>query len=428
MMVRAERLVQRFAQLAEIGRNEDGTYNRLAYGAEEHAARGLLMSWADAAGLASRLDSAGNVHVSCRPLGPGYRRVMTGSHLDTVPGGGAWDGALGVVAGLEALEVLRDDPGGLGELLEVVGFAAEESPRFQQAAYRFGSRAMVGDVTAEMTEKLVDKAGVSLGEAMRSLGLDPGALAGCVVDGEDIEAFVELHIEQGALMRDGGDPVASVTCITGSTRLRVTVGGRADHSGAARMKDRKDALAAACEIVLAAEQIGLGDPTGNLVTTVGSLTVRPGAVSVVPGEVELFVDIRSVDAQILADAELALSEAMAKVGQARGVSVTSELVRRVAPITLDPGLCKVIRESSEACGYGRLTVPSHAGHDAGTMAGITRVGMVFVRNRSGRSHCPEESIDWDDALAGAEVLAHTLVRLCKELAQQRTWRSGGGTA
>lgn len=402
-----DRFGRRWDALAAIGRDPAGGWTRLAYSAEEAAARELVGGWLAEAGLAVRTDAAGNLRARTAAADPAAPVVLTGSHLDTVPGGGRWDGALGVVAAVEAVTALAGVR--TARPVEVVAFAAEESPRFRQSAYRFGSRAMAGLVGPPDAASLADDDGITVAAAMRALGLDPDRLDEARIDPASVHALVELHIDQGRTLSTLDRPVGVVTAVTGSRRTRLEVLGRADHSGAARMADRRDALAAAAELVLAAERAALLGP--DLVATVGWLRVEPGAVSVVPGRVELTLDLRSVSEPVLLAGASTVDAAFRDVAARRDVALTATPIRDVRPVAMDAGVRAAITAAAASAGVPVADVPSHAGHDAGTLAPLVPTGMVFVRNASGRSHSPAEDVDWPDAVAGAEVLTATLLRL-----------------
>jgi allantoate deiminase len=405
-----DRFRRRWDALAGIGRDPVAGWTRLAYSAPEAAARELVGGWLADAGLTVRVDAAGNLRARTAAADPTAPAVLTGSHLDTVPRGGCWDGSLGVVAAVEAVTALA----GVRTVrpVEVVAFAAEESPRFRQSAYRFGSRAMAGLVGPADAAALADDDGITVAAAMRAVGLDPDRLDEARIDPAGVHALVELHIDQGRTLSTLDRPVGVVTAITGSRRTMHEVLGRADHSGAARMADRRDALAAAAELVLAAERVA-GD---ELVATVGWLRVEPGAVSVVPGRVEFTLDLRSVSEPVLLAGATAADAAFREVAARRDVALTGTPIRDVRPVAMSPVVRDAITAAAAAVGVPVADVPSHAGHDAGTLAPSVPTGMVFVRNASGRSHSPAEDVHWPDAVAGAEVLAETLLRLAGEAA------------
>jgi hydantoinase/carbamoylase family amidase len=205
-----------------------------------------------------------------------------------------------------------------------------------------------------------------------------------------------------------------VSAITGSCRLRVTVAGQADHSGAARMAARRDALAAASEMILAAEGIGRADPDEQLVVTVGTIRVEPGSVSVVPGIAEFAVDIRSVDGGLMRTATADVRDAFAEIAARRRVEVDAAVIRDVAPVAMSEPVIATVLGELERHGIPPRRIPSHAGHDTGSFAGHPRLGMIFVRNVSGRSHSRDERIEWEDAVAGAAVLRDSLARLADD--------------
>ncbi|GAA1859792.1 hydantoinase/carbamoylase family amidase [Microbacterium koreense] len=403
-------------EISPIGRADDGSTSRLAYSSEERAAHDLLsrrFSDHPSKRFVVHTDAAGNRWITLLGSRPDLPAVLTGSHLDSVPEGGMWDGALGVYAGAVALLQLAErDP--LPRSISLIAFASEESPRFAQSAYRFGSRAIAGRVDPADLARLADADGVTLAAAFAALGLEPDRVTEAHVPFDRIHAVLELHIDQGLLLVNAGVSVAAVSAITGSCRLRVTVHGQADHSGAARMRARRDALAAAAELVLAAEIIARADPRDDLVVTVGAIRVEPGSISVVPGLAEFSVDIRSVDADTQNAAQASLREEFDRVSAERGVRVEAVTIRDVAPITMSEQVIQTVMDVLSDQGIAPDRVPSHAGHDTGSFAGHPRLGMLFVRNISGRSHSRDEHIDWADAVRGADVLRESLARLAAE--------------
>jgi hydantoinase/carbamoylase family amidase len=245
---------------------------------------------------------------------------------------------------------------------------------------------------------------------MRSVGLCPERLSDAALDPADIAAVVELHIDQGRTLADADCPVGVITSITGSNRMRLTLQGQADHSGATPMDQRRDALTGAAEIVLSIERIAREGPP-SLVGTVGNLEVQPGSISVVPGTAILGVDLRDVDARGLETASESVRRSAADVAARRNLTCRIDPIRAVAPVALSPRVQATLREAASAAGLDAIEMPSTSGHDAASFADRADVGMLFVRNQSGRSHTVEEAATWDDALSGARILSLTLAQL-----------------
>ena len=408
LLVNADRLKADISALARIGAEADGGVARLAYSAEETSARDWIAERLAALGLHPRLDAAGNLSASL--LGKQkVAAVMTGSHVDTVPHGGRFDGAAGTIAALEIARTVQEAGIVTERPIEIVVFAAEESPRFK-AASRIGSRSMAGQVTVEETRELVDSNGVSLFQAMQQVGLNPERLPEARRSPGEIEAFVELHIEQGTALAEAGIPVGAVTDIVGTRRYLITVEGRADHSGGTPMATRRDALAAAAEVVLTMERFAT-DHAGTLVGTVTTLDVEPNALNVVPGSTTLGVDIRDMHAESMEKIALQFLQAVDAICTRRSLSFTVQLLRDTPPIPLSERVLVTMESAAVLAVLPLQRVPSHTGHDAASLASITDIGMIFVRNPTGRSHSPAESIQFDDFTAATQVLLGTVLTL-----------------
>jgi hydantoinase/carbamoylase family amidase len=408
LSINADRLKADISTLARIGSEADGGVTRLAYSAEEARARDWIAERLVALDLAPRLDAAGNLIASL----PGKRKlapVMTGSHVDTVPHGGRFDGAAGSIAALEVVRTVHEAGIVTERPIEMVVFAAEESPRFK-AVSRIGSRSMAGQMTVEKTRGLVDSNGVSLFQAMQQLGLDPERLPEARRARGEIEAFVELHIEQGTVLAKAGIPLGAVTDIVGNRRYLIRVEGQADHSGGTPMTTRRDALAAAAEVVLTMERLAT-DHRGTLVGTVTTLDVEPNALNVVPGSTTLGVDIRDMQAEPIERVADQFLQAVDAICARRNLTFTVQLLRDTAPIPLSERVLETTETAAALAGLPFQRVPSHTGHDAASLASITDIGMIFVRNPTGKSHSPAESIQFDDLTAATQVLLGTVLTL-----------------
>ena len=360
------------------------------------------------AGMTTRLDAFGNLWGRWAGAAPDAPRVLTGSHVDTTLNAGRYDGVVGVLGAIEAVRTLRAEGFAARRSVEVVAFAGEE-PRFGTGC--IGSRACVGALSREDLDRLRDRDGVSLAEALRGFDLDPDRVPEAELDPAGVHAFVELHIEQGQVLEVGGEAIGVVTAIAAPHDLRLTVRGAATHSGATPMDLRRDALTGAAEVVLAVERLARASSSGTTVGTVGVLRARPGAINVVPGEVELDVDVR--------DSDLAAREAVVEaiVAEARTVCDGRSLELEVTPIVRDtPVRCAeavvdAARDAVAELGLAAREMTSGAYHDAMVLAARVPVGMVFVPSRGGISHHPDEYTAPERVDAGVRVLAGVLRRL-----------------
>jgi N-carbamoyl-L-amino-acid hydrolase len=389
----------------------DHPYTRRAFSDEDRAARAWLAERMGEAGLEVTVDPAANVIGRRAGRAPGAS-LMVGSHLDTVQDGGRFDGIAGVLAGLEVARCLAAGRHALARPLEVVNFTCEEPSDFGLST--IGSRAMSGKLDSATAARLRDARGRTLAEAIDAVGgrgdrLDearrpPGAMA----------RYLELHIEQAVSLDRAGIPVGVVTAIAAPSRFRLTVRGRQDHAGGTPMDARKDALAAAAEVVLTVERTARAVGRG-MVGTVGTLEVRPGMVNVVPGEVRGLVDFRGIDEAAIGETLARFETAIAEVAARRGVTVECAPIIRELPIRIDADMIAHAEAAARTAGveYRRLT--SGASHDANHVAQLCPIGLLFVACRDGRSHCPEEWAEPAHLAAGARVLLELVLRLDRML-------------
>jgi allantoate deiminase len=394
-----ERLDRRSGELSRIA-GRGNSVSRLGLSADEQQARDLVAGWLVARGAAVRRDPAANLYA--RFPGEG-EVVLVGSHLDSVPEGGRFDGALGVLCAVEAVESLLDAKVKVRRPIEVVAWADEEGARFGVGL--FGSTAAFGRLARGVGDRR-DREGVSIAEALRSLG-ERGDPTAARRDPADLAAYLELHIEQGPRLETAGLPLGIVSDIVGIYHARVAIRGRADHAGATVMTARADALAAASEIVLAVERIARAHPES--VGTVGEIAVRPGAKNVVPGECVLSLDLRAArDHDRLVREVL---DEVARVASARGVAASVDDLARVPVTPLDPKIRDVLKRATKSVGVDAPELVSGAGHDAQNpaLSGVP-TGMIFVRSTGG-SHTPREFASIDDAALGAQALANAIKEL-----------------
>jgi allantoate deiminase len=393
------RLQRRTNELARIA-GSGTSVSRLGLSADEQQARDLVAGWLTAKGAQVRRDPAANLFGR---FGGDGEPILVGSHLDSVPEGGRFDGALGVLCAVEAVESLIDAKVKLRRSIEVVAWADEEGARFGVGL--FGSTAAFGRLARGIGDRK-DRTGTSIAEALRALG-ERGDPAAARLDPKGLAAYLELHIEQGPRLETAGLPLGIVSDIVGIYHARVAIRGRADHAGATVMTARADALAAASEIVLAVERIARGRP--DSVGTVGEIAVRPGAKNVVPGECVFSLDLRAArDHDGLVQEVLA---ALMRIASSRGVEASVDDLARVPVTPLDPNIRDVLKRAAESVGVDAPELVSGAGHDAQNpaLSGVP-TGMIFVRSTGG-SHTPREFASNDDAALGAQALANAIKEL-----------------
>ncbi|HEX9266751.1 MAG TPA: Zn-dependent hydrolase [Candidatus Limnocylindria bacterium] len=398
-MIDADRLERRTDELSRIA-GRGTSVSRLGLSADEQQARELVGGWLAARGAKVRRDAAANLFAR---FGGQGEAVLVGSHLDSVPEGGRFDGALGVLCAVEAVAALVEAKIKLRRPIEVVAWADEEGARFGVGL--FGSTAAFGRLARGVGDR-TDRDGISIAEALRALG-EQGDPAAARRDPKEIAAYLELHIEQGPRLETAGLPLGIVSDIVGIYHARVAIRGRADHAGATVMTARADALAAASEIVLAVERIARGRP--DSVGTVGEIAVRPGAKNVVPGECVFTLDLRAArDHDGLVRDVL---EAVTGIVSARGVEASVDDLTRVPVTPLDPTTREVLKRATTSVGVEAPLLVSGAGHDAQNpaLSGVP-TGMIFVRSTGG-SHTPREFASIEDAALGAQALANAIKEL-----------------
>jgi allantoate deiminase len=391
------RLGERLAAMAEIGADADGGITRLAYTELERESHRQFAEWATADGARCETDPAGNTVAIYREGEPYF---LVGSHLDTVVRGGAFDGVAGVLGAMEVARLATDS---VDRGLRVVAFAGEEGARFGRP--NLGSAAAAGMLTEESVGRLRDAHGTELATAAAELGLEPLATEPWI--GDRISCFFELHIEQGRQLEAGSARIGLVDAIAGSVRLRFEITGRSDHSGATPMRMRSDALAAASELVLVAEEVGRR--YRSTVATVGRIEVHPNNVTTVPGEVSLWMDIRDVDADLQRQAAAAIFERARELGERREVGIAGELISDQAPVVLAAWPRMIAHRECAERGLTYRVLASGAGHDAAIVARRAPATMFFIPCLEGLSHSPREQASVEDIAAASELISAVLV-------------------
>ncbi len=395
-------LMARLDELAAFSDDKEGL-TRLYLSPAHCRAMEQVAAWMQAAGMTARIDAVGNVVGRYEASRPGAPAVLVGSHIDTVADAGKYDGNLGVLAGIAAVEALNRAGERLPVAIEVIAFGDEEGVRFPTALT--GSRAVAGTLDSDLLYAR-DADGVTVQKALAEAGGDAREYASCARRREDVLAYLEVHIEQGPVLEAEGLPLGVVTAINGATRARVQVKGEAGHAGTVPMALRRDALAAAAEMVLATERTGWS--AADLVATVGQIEARPGSVNVVPGAARFTVDIRAPADATRHAAIAALESAYAGIAARRRVEVTIERFHDAPAVTCDPGLIQALAGSITRAGITPRLLPSGAGHDAIAIAALCPVAMLFVRCQGGISHNPAEAISVEDADLAVRVLLDVL--------------------
>ena len=410
MKIRMDRIERDFFNISEFGRLDNGGVTRLAFSEADLRARDYLQHAMEAAGLEVIVDGAGNMR-GRRAGKESLPAVLMGSHLDTVPNGGHYDGVIGILAALEVARVMDEQCIRTRRPVEVVNFSAEESSRFGVAT--FGSKALIGDLKDDI-DRLVDEEGISLGKALSDAGYSSEDLESIRLRKGDIHAYLELHIEQGPVLEKAGIPVGIVTAIAAPTRFKVIVRGRADHSGTTPMNMRRDALAAASEIVLGVESIAGKDAGEHTVGTVGYLRVTPGVMNVIPEQVELGIDLLDIDGGEKKRAVAKVLDLMNGIAARRHVEIEREILTDDDPAPMSGKIIDRLKMTARDANIPFLTLPSGAGHDAMNLARITDAGMIFIPSIHGISHNIAEKSRMEDVRQGTEILLRAVLALADE--------------
>jgi len=403
-MIQKERLQKDFDAMAQLTGLGEGI-NRLAFTDADWEGRQYIIDRMTDAGLDVEIDEFGNVVGYKVGTNPDLPVVMVGSHTDSVPNGGNYDGVVGVLSAIEVVRSIIDDGFEHDHTIAVVDFMCEESSRFGAAT--LGSKAMRGKLTLNDLHRLVDKQGVSLYDSLKERKLHPDAIESIAYN-RPVKAFIEMHIEQGKVLEHEQKQIGIVSGIAAPERFYVTIRGNADHSGATPMNLRHDALCGASKIILGIEEIASMQEEPPVVGTVGVVEVTPGAMNVIPGAVKLGVDIRSISKVARDSVVFLIKELIDVIAEKRGLSYTIEPIAQDHPVAMHPAMIREIEETVKSVGVDYMTMPSGAGHDAMHWTDVAPTGMIFIPCRDGISHNPAEFAAMDDIIAGAEVLENVI--------------------
>ena len=404
--VNSQRLQQTLDKLSEFGRNPEGGVTRLGFSEADMAAREYVMGLMRQAGLAVRVDPAGNIF-GRRPGTENLPVLLFGSHIDSVPHGGNFDGDVGSLGALEVMRALNEHKVATRHPLEMVVWSNEEGHHFGKGL--FGSGAAAGVLGPGILERR-DEQGVSLADWLRRYGQDPARFTEARIRPGSVAGYLELHIEQGAVLDETRIPIGVVQGIVGINWWTCVATGFANHAGTTPMNRRQDALAAAARAVLAVREEVRAEP-GRQVGTVGYMRVEPGARNIIPGRVEFPVELRDLEGAKVERIWARIRERFAAIAREENVEIECVPLAADQPARTDPVFQQAIREAAQAAGLATRDLPSGAGHDAQNASRFAPMGMIFVPSRGGISHSPREFTPPEEVANGVEVLYRSVLLL-----------------
>ncbi len=409
LLINPDRFKQDFDSLAQIGATGDGGVHRPALSEANLEARRWFLARAAEAGLETHVDSAGNHSAILHaPTPPHPRTLLLGSHTDSVPNGGRFDGALGIVAALEVVRTIKDAGLSLPVNLEVIDFTDEEGTLVGV----LGSQAVAGQLTAEALAK--PRGGREALEAgMARAGLTDSGFLAAKRDPKTLAGYLELHIEQGPRLVQSAIAIGVVTGIVGIKSYRLAYRGKANHAGTTPMESRADASLGAATFVLTARELVLRD-FSKCVVNVGQMNLRPGAFNIIPGAAEFALEFRAPEAKQLTELQSALLSLAEVIGRQYGLKLTVEPVGECEPAPMSERAQAAIASAADSLALSHTALHSGAGHDAQSLAAITQAGMIFIPSRDGISHSPLEFSEWEACVNGANVLLRAALKMAEE--------------
>jgi len=402
LRVNGARINNHLTALSQYGRNPQGGVSRVAFSEADRQGREYAAGLMRSAGLAVSIDAAGNILGRRAGSDPAFKPLMIGSHIDSVPEGGNYDGDVGSLSAIEVAQTLMENKLTTRHPLEVIIFADEEGGTI-------GSHAISGEIT-EKQLSLVTSSGKTIRDGIKFIGGDPEKLAGVRRKRGDPAAYLELHIEQGGTLDSEKINIGVVEGIVGITQWEVKIEGFANHAGTTPMSQRRDALLAAAKFIQAVNQVVLS-VGGRQVGTVGKIQASPGAYNVIPGKVVVGLELRDLDATKIQMLFRNIRAEVTQISQSTGTTFDFTETNNIVPAPTDPRLRKLIDETAKSMGLSTKFLPSGAGHDAQEIAQLCPVGMIFVPSVGGISHSPKEFSRPEDIANGANVLLHTLLKL-----------------
>lgn len=415
LKINLHRLLVDIEKYAEFGKNECGGITRPSFSSADHQVREMFIKELEEMGLTVTIDGAANIWAKLKGNGKKNGSLVIGSHLDSVPNGGKYDGSLGVLMAKEIVKTIIENKVNLDHDLEIVSFTAEESNDFNLST--FGSRSFVGKLTADQLKESRDSTGALLNGELKKVGGGLNQFPAMKDMQAEKKAFIELHIEQGKRLESADISMAVIHSVVGTYRSFIKVIGEPNHSGTTMMVNRIDALTAAAEMILEVERYCR--EKGNVVGTVGKIAVTPNAANIIPGEVEFVLEIRAEKEETIELAVNSIQEVWAEIMKKRGVQLHKEVILDQKPVVLDQELAAIFENTARQMNEPYLTLPSMAVHDAAHMASITRSVMVFVKSIAGKSHCPEEYSEPADIEKAGNLILHGIINLDRALPETK---------
>lgn len=409
--INGERMARRLHELSKIGYTQIGGVKRPGLSDEEKKAKALVKTWMSEAGLSVSEDGAGNVFGRLAGKNGKGKAVASGSHVDSVPNGGNFDGPLGVLSALEVVEAWKETGYTPDKPYEMVIFTDEEGSRFNSGLT--GSRAMAGEITEAEMAGLRDYNGETLEEVLGHYGSSLQAFKDAKRDVTEFEMFVEVHIEQGKKLEQANQPVGIVSGIAGPAWLEVEFKGEAGHAGNTPMIGRKDPLVAAAELIQKLPELP-GKVSDTAVATVGKLEVMPNGINVIPEKVVLHADIRDIQEETRDKLLEMVQQEAAEIAARRGIELFVKQNTKIQPVPIEEGLKEQLAQSLNKFDIKPVSIPSGAGHDAMILGRHIPVAMLFVRSKEGISHNPKEWSSLNDCVTGVHVLKDFLEKIMKQ--------------
>ena len=411
MNVNETRIMERIEAFSKFNENPEFGISRFSYGKEDAEARKWLQQVCKELNLCISVDPVGNIRARYEGKDPNLAPIMIGSHMDSVRNGGKYDGIVGVVGALEVLSVMRDYEYQPKRSIELIVFAEEEGSNF--GTTMVGSKALTGKLSLEEMEVLHTENGENAIEVLEKFGLHPADMDAYILKSTDVDAMLELHIEQGIVLEREKKRLGVVQAIAGMTTLEVTISGESNHAGATPMNMRSDPMSAAAILMAKIEDVAAHQVLESTVATVGSISCKPNMPNVIPGEVVFTVDIRDIDADAIQDTIQKIEKYAENISEERGVQIAFRTIGTSLPIALSPRIKAVIEKAVAKCSDSWMKMNSGAVHDAAMMASVTDVGMIFVPSVRGKSHNKEEYTEASDITLGCQALLLSVCSLCE---------------